>query len=139
MATVPNWIAKAVIYESRDYGRTATVTDILSWRATKTQVIVTVQTPAGRSERRFRLDGLAEVGVGRGAWDSRFAKLMDSDDEKVIKARADQRVRATIGTLRRALDERLDLSSMDDEALTLAIGRIQRAATKALAEMADLL
>lgn len=137
MATVPNWIAKAVIYESHNYGRRADITETLSWRATKTQVIVTVQTPAGRSERRFRLDGLAEV--GRGAWDSHFAKLMDSDDEKVIKARADQRVRATIGTLRRALDERLDLSSMDDEALALAIGRIQRAATKALAEMADLL
>jgi hypothetical protein len=139
MATVPNWIAKAVIYESLDYGRRARVIPTTGWRATKTQVIVTYDGPRGPSERRFRLADLREV-HSRTAWDSNLAVLADPSEDRVMQARVEMTRSSAVATLKSVIaDTRLDASAMDAEALVVAIGRIQRAATKALADLADLL
>lgn len=137
MPTVPNWIAKAVVYQSRDRGLRSEVLDILSWRPTRTQVVVTVQTARGHTERRFRLAGLTEIVGGRSS--ALPASLIPRDDPRVLKARRSQQVRTTIDDLRAALlDEQLD-PSMDVEELLAAADRIQRAATKAVAELGELL
>jgi hypothetical protein len=139
MATVPNWIAKAVIYESLDYGRRARVIPTTGWRATKTQVIVTYDGPRGPSERRFRLADLREV-RSQNAWHGNLASLADPSEDRVVEARAEMVRSSAVATLKKVIeDTRLDASAMDAEALVLAIGRIQRAATKALAALADVL
>jgi hypothetical protein len=139
MATVPNWIAKAVIYESLDHGRRARVIPTTGWRATKTQVIVTYDGPRGPSERRFRLDNLREV-RSQNAWHSNLASLADPSEDRVMQARAEMTRASAVATLKGVIaDTRLDASAMDAEALVVAIGRIQRAATKALADLAEVL
>jgi predicted alpha-1,6-mannanase (GH76 family) len=136
MPTVPNWIAKAVIYESRDHGSRADITPVLWWRATATQVVVECKRRGERVERRFRLDDLREVGRGRyGA-----AELHSADDERVVRALAQNRKHDAVSTLNGVIDDtRLDASSMDAEQIVLAIDKIQRAATKALADLGEVL
>jgi hypothetical protein len=120
MATVPNWIAKGYAYNPRYGMRGAQVYKILSWRATRTQVVVELEGLIG--EYRFRLDDLV------------YAYRQDERRRRmVLVARA-------VDDLRSAIDSnRLDASAMDAEALVVAIGRIQRAATKALADLAGVL
>lgn len=136
LPTVPPWIAKAVIHEEYDgYDRRHTMIETTGWRAAKTQVIVTVAGPRGPVERRFRLSDLTEVGGRRG--DS-VATLVSADSDEAASVRRSMAVRHALELARNAKAERLD-SSMDAEALVLAVGRMQRAATKALAVLADLL
>lgn len=137
MATVPNWIAKAVIHESLGYGRWADIIDTISWRPTKTQVVVTVQTARGQAERRFRLSDLREVGGS--PWASTRATLMDPDDPKVATALRERQIRRAVDRVKVARDVRLDASAMSVEELAAAVDRIQRAATKSLAELGELL
>jgi hypothetical protein len=129
MATVPNWIAKGYVYQ--DYPRMAY--RITEWRATRTQVIVHVD--GLRHELRFSLDDLRRIGGGA----SSNMRILPPDDRRVVDAIHQATTRAVVDDLRAAMDERLDASVMDAEALVVAIGRIQRAATKALADLAGLL
>lgn len=138
MSTVPNWIAKAVIYEPHDYGRSARVINTTGWRSTRMQVIVTCDGPRGPIERRFGLADLTEIRQ-RDSWTSR-ARLMEPSDPKVVEAKSGMACRAAVSDLKTVIEEtRLDPSVMDAEALVVAIGRIQRAATKAMADLSEVL
>lgn len=130
MPTVPNWIAKAVVI-TRDRGSDRVAYPVKSWRATKTQVIVTIDAP-NRAEARFYLDGLVGVGADRGA------ELVDPEVAKDRLARI--RSNQAVSDLETAMVlARLDRVRSDPEALVTEIGKIQRAATKALAALADVL
>jgi hypothetical protein len=140
MATVPNWIANAVIYESLDYGRRIRVIPTTGWRATKTQVIVTYDGPRGPSERRFRLEDLGEVGRRQGAWwHSDLATLADPSEDRVVKAQAAMLRESVVGNLKSIIDKtELDASEMDAEALAVAIDRIHSACSVAIIELGEL-
>lgn len=129
MATVPNWIAKGYAYQ--DYPRKAY--RITEWRATPTQVVVHVE--GLRHELRFSLDDHRRIGGGA----SSRMRILPPDDRRVVDAIRQATTSAVVSDLRDAMDERLDASAMDAEALVVAIGRIQRAATKALADLAEVL
>jgi hypothetical protein len=126
MATVPNWIAKGYAYQ--DYPQK--VYRITGWRATPTQVVVHVE--GLRHELRFSLDDHRRIGGGA----SSNMRILPPDDRRVVDAIRQATTRAVVNDLRDAMGERLDASAMDAEALVVAIGRIQRAATKALADLA---
>lgn len=134
MPTVPNWIGHAiVIVPSGSYLRPDEAIPVKSWRATNTQVVVTLD-DAKRTEMRFYLDGLRGVGPNRGA------ELLDAD-HSATKRRA-ARIRAAVAIY--ALESEMALARLgdsrsDNEALAVKVGRIQRAATKALAALADVL
>jgi hypothetical protein len=136
MATVPNWIAKGYAY-SPGYGwRSAAVYRITSWRATNTQAVVTLDGLSG--EHRFTLEGLRYA--YRHDETHRRMILVAPDDDRVIDAKAGEIRRRAVSNLAAVIAEtRLDASVMDAEELVLAIGRIQRAATKALADLAGVL
>jgi hypothetical protein len=129
MATVPNWIAKGYVYQ--DYPRK--VYRITEWRATPTQAVVHVE--GLRHELRFSLDDHRRIGGGA----SSDMRLLPPDDRRVVDAVRLSVSRTAIDLLQVAMEERLDCSAMTVEELVLAIGRIQRAATNALASLADLL
>lgn len=136
MATVPNWIAKGFAYNPRHGMRDAQVYPIKSWRATRTQVVVELEGLAG--EHRFRLGDL--VYAYRASESYRRMMLVSPGDGRVASAKEEQTCARAVDDLRSAIDtNRLDASAMDAEALVVAIGRIQRAATKALADLTDLL
>jgi hypothetical protein len=66
--------------------------------------------------------------------------LVAPDDGRVTSAKEERVCARAVDDLRSAIDSnRLDASAMDAEALVVAIGRIQRAATKALADLAGVL
>lgn len=136
MPTVPNWIAKAVIYESRDYGRSAVVIPITGYRATKTQVVVTCAGARGPVERRFRLDKLTELGGG--TWSPHMARLLPADSEKVIAAQRSMVREGAIETARRVADARLN-SSMSAEQAASTISKMRDELTRALAALEPLL
>jgi hypothetical protein len=132
MASVPNWITSAVVYGST--GASVDVQPVLSYRATKTQVIVTVQGSRGRVELRFRLKSLREVGSG----DYSPRRLLPSDDPRVVgasrrmkmdRARSDAHVAVVLA--------RLQDSTADLDLLVTKLSAIRDAATKALAALAE--
>lgn len=132
MPTVPNWIAKGYAYDLRS----AQVYKILSWRATTTQVVVTLDGLPG--EHRFRLDN--RTYTNRRMETFRRMVLIAPDDGRVASAKEEQTCARAVDDLRAVIDQtRLDASAMDAEALVVAIGRIQRAATKAMADLAEVL
>lgn len=134
MATVPNWIAKGYVFVPGFTQHSDAVYPVNHWRATRTQVVVQVDGLNG--EFRFYLDTLKEAGHS-GTWDRK--SLAAPDDSEVVKTLPEMTKRTAVADLKKALTEPLDASAMDAEALVVAIGRIQRAATKALADLADLL
>ena len=136
MTTVPNWIAKGYAYDNSPRGD-STAYPIKTWRATNTQVVVTLDGLNG--EFRFYLDDLRYVGRTRN--ETRWSMtLLPPDDDRVRKALDRRALRTAVNDLRGVIaDTRLDPSSMDAEALLTAIGRIQRAATKAMADLAEVL
>lgn len=77
MPTVPNWIAKAIVTDPQ---RLVSY-PITSWRATKTQVVVSTAT---QQEIRFRLDGLTEVGKDR--YNPSRYELVAPDDARLAAA-----------------------------------------------------
>jgi hypothetical protein len=137
MPTVPNWIAKGYVYTPSYGTREASCLPVEDWRATTTQVVVTVKTQSlGSVEHRFTLDGLRQIGRP-----DRASLLLAPDDQRVTKALARTRLLAVLATLDMAI-EPADLrpSRIEDaEQAAVVVGRIQRAATKALADLADLL
>jgi hypothetical protein len=125
MPSVPNWIAKGCVYsllDSRSW-------PIRSWRATTTQVVVTAE--GLRGELRFSLETLHRVGGHTPA--DRGMRLVAPDAAWITGTHA------VIGDLRIAMEERLDPSAMDAGELLAAVDRIQQAATKAIAQLGDLL
>ena len=136
MPTVPNWIAKGYAYVPSPLVGDPIAYPITHWRATETQVVVELE--GRRGEYRFRLDDL------RYAYRSdsvrRDMVLLSPDDERVREALNRRVLRAAVNDLRDVINTTsLDLSSMDADALLTAIGRIQRAATKAMADLAEVL
>lgn len=134
MTTVPNWIAKGYAYRPCADGG-AFVYPIRSWRATRTQVVVELSDLAG--EYRFRLDDL-RYAYTRQLW--RDMVLVPPGDERLRGMPGSRVERAAARDLTKVIDSTpLDPSTMNAEALVIAIGRIQRAATKALADLAEVL
>lgn len=130
MATVPNWIAKGYVL-CRSTGPD-TAYPVAHWRATRTQVIVQVEGLNG--EYRFALDDLRQVARRGGA----RMTLLPPHSLTVAEVKADTKKRQVITDLRAGLADRLD-PSMGVAELRVEIIRMQRAATKALADLADML
>lgn len=135
MPTVPPWISHAiVVIPSRSRTSPDDACPIKDWRATKTQVVVTLDNP-NRSEMRFYLDGLRAVGARYGE-----PELLDADAPETVRRVARIRSARAIADLETAMALNVIAHNRNDpEALVTEIGRIQRAATEALARLADLL
>lgn len=130
MATVPPWIGHAIVIVPN--GTANTAVPVKSWRATKTQVVVELD-DAKCTEMRFYLADLLPVGRSR-------AKLMDANDPAAKHRVARIRAAEAVADLKNEMATvRLDRSRGDHEELAVKVGRIQRAATKALAAIADVL
>lgn len=137
MPTVPNWIAKAVIY-TPGYGTTnGSVTPILSWRATNTQVVVEVMRRGVRVERRFRLDKLTEVGQSSS---HHLPRLMPPDASEVLAVQ--ERVvvnQARSMVLNEVATQRLVDSSASADAVLTKLLAVQDAVNKAIASLGPVL
>jgi hypothetical protein len=134
MATVPNWIGHAlVIRPSSSSLRPDEAVRVASWRATKTQVVVTLDNP-GRSEIRFYLDGLCGVGTDRSC------ELLDAHSPATLRRVAFLAYRGAVSELETVMAiTRLDRIRSNPEALAVEIGKLRDAATNALAAIADVL
>lgn len=134
MPTVPNWIGHAlVIVPSRSMLRPDEAVRVAAWRATKTQVIVTLDNPS-RSEVRFYLDGLVGVGSQKGH------ELLDAQSGTNVKRVAALRYKHAVGKLETVMAlTRIDRIRADPEALVTEIGKLRDAATEALAALAEVL
>lgn len=133
MATVPNWIAKAVIVDPQR----SEVHPITEWRATKTQVIVRTA-PTG-PEHRFYLDSLTLVGGPKSFPETRV-HLAAPDDPKITEIRARHAVNRARGDVAATVDRvRLWDGGMSIEEAAKAIHDIRCAAVCALAELAEFL
>ena len=134
MATVPNWIGHAlVIRPSGSSLRPDEAVRVASWRATKTQVVVTLDNP-GRSKVRFYLDGL------RGVGEHRRHELHDAQSPATMRRVASLAYRDAVRELETVMAlTRLDRIRSDPEALATEVGKLRDAATKALAALADVL
>jgi hypothetical protein len=131
MPTVPNWIAKGYALDRTDFRRPRAY-KVTHWRATTTQVVVELEGRPG--EFRFGLDGL------RGTGHLRAIILMAPDEWAVADALADATRRRALTDLRQAIDDNpLNDSDASAEDLLATFGRIRDAATKAMADLADLL
>lgn len=127
MPTVPNWIGHSVVIRNHN------AYSVRSYRPTKTQVVVTLDTP-NRTEVRFYLDGLVGVGGDRGA------QLLDAADPDVIKRVVLVRSKRAVAELETVMAlARIDRVRSDPEALVTEISRIRDAATAALASLAEVL
>jgi hypothetical protein len=137
MTSVPNWIAKAVIFRPTR-SEFAEITATTGWRATRTQVIVTVDGPRGPVERRFRLDSLTEVGYPR--YDRTAPQLKAPDALPVVEAlKADVVYNARV-TVLMALDGlRLQDSGQSAEVVAAKLAKLADAVNKALAEIGTVL
>ena len=136
MPSVPNWIAKAVIY-TPGYASEGTVMPIRGWRATQTQVIVSVVGPRGPVERRFKLDGLTEIG---GSDRYRRARLIDPDSPEAITARRAQAIQRARAHILTAIDkQRLQDSSDDAEAMIKKMFALRVAVDEAIAQVGEVL
>lgn len=128
--SVPPWIPRAMILVSR-HGPGFDLTATTSWRATRTQVVVTDDRGI---ERRFRLTDLGEIGaVNYPAW------LVSPDDPRVLAAARDRAIEhATASVLVAVNKQRLqDGTQTLDQAIT-KLEAVRMAATEALASLADL-
>lgn len=133
MATVPNWIAKG--YAVSGYGRNRRAYAITSWRATQTQVIVSLDGLNG--ECRFRLDDLTQTPRRLDSM-----RLVAPDDESLSELRRLALTRRVRRELDDAIDDHLTFMRTGDyepERVIASISNVQRAATKAMADLADLL
>lgn len=112
MTSVPNWIAKAFVYTPR-FGHEGTVRAITGWRATATQVIVTVNGSRGPMEMRFRLADLRQI--GQPSWQPLRVRLLPPDAPEVATAmRAEAVVSAVDHVLTSVERQRLHDSHSDD-------------------------
>lgn len=132
MTSVPNWIPRAVIYETSPTER---VVKIIGWRATKTQVVVTAPTHLGPVERRFKLDGLTEI-TGKGSWNR--ARLLPPDDNWVIKAKRAQAVRAAHAHVRAEIEKQFQ-DNVDAETAIEKLFAVRIAVDEAIAIMGEVL
>lgn len=134
MPSVPNWIGHAVvILPNYSSPRPDEAVPVKSWRATKTQVVVTLDNPH-RTEMRFYLDCLHGVGADRGA------ELRDATDPVTVRRVAHIRAAEAIGVLQTTMA----LARLDDYRGAFAesaerIRAIHDAATAALAALAEVL
>jgi hypothetical protein len=126
MATVPNWIGHAlVIRPSSSSLRPDEAVRVASWRATKTQVVVTLDNP-GRSEIRVGTD--------------RSCELLDAHSPATLRRVAFLAYRGAVSELETVMAiTRLDRIRSNPEALAVEIGKLRDAATNALAAIADVL
>lgn len=135
MATVPNWIAKAVIVHPGRYGE-ASLTGTRDWRATKTQAVVTDE--YGR-ERRFYLDTLTEVGGTRSVPEL-CVHLAPPDDPVVITSkRASAVSKAGAMVLDEVERQRLQDHADDAGVMVQKLTAVRDAANAALAGLVDYL
>jgi hypothetical protein len=133
MPTVPNWIAKAYVYSAHPLS----ALPIKSWRATKTQVVVTYVDEYGVTrETRFRLADLTEIGR-EGRWSSRL-RLCAPDDEQVLRALPQQAISKGVDLIRKASAD-LQTWGMTPEQGAERFARIRDAAAEALAGLAEYL
>lgn len=133
--SVPNWIPRAVIF-APGYGNSrGTVTQTMGWRATNTQVIVTV--PSGL-ERRFYLETLTEVGQSKRS--IRSARLAAPADPEVVAARTDKAISDARNHVLVAIEkQRLQDSSTDAEATVKKLFAIRVAVDEAIAQVGEVL
>lgn len=133
MPTVPNWIGHSiVILPSGSLIRPDEAIPVKSWRATRTQVIVTLDNPR-RTEVRFHLDGMVGVAGDRGA------DLLDAEAETTKRRVEVIRYREAFADFRTTVNlTRLD-GDRDYEDAAARITAIRDAATKALGALAPLL
>lgn len=133
MPTVPNWIAKG--YAISGYGRGRRIYRVTAWRATKTQVVVTLG--ASGRETRFRLTDLCEVGRSYGG-----LRLVAPESDEVTEALRLSKIQGARNGLDHAIEEHqacMRAGVSDVESVVASISNVQRAATKAMADLADLL
>jgi hypothetical protein len=135
MPTVPNWIAKAVIFTPNRRLDGGTVQPIAGWRATKTQVIVT----AGGRERRFYLDSLTEVGQPKDFVQLR-TRLLPPDAPEVAEARRVQVIAAASAAVVAEVDrQRFQDTHTDAGAMMSKLDAVRDVVTKAIASLAEVL
>jgi hypothetical protein len=134
MPSVPNWIPRAVvIMPSGSRMHPDEAFDVKDWRATRTQVVVTLAN-ANRTEHRFYLDGLRPVGS---SYRDRRIELLDGADPDVQRRlafiRADRAVNqletmvnlAPFGKARGDAGKQLDLAVAIRDAATAAIEALE--------------
>lgn len=134
MPSVPNWITHAIVIQIQPAGFPGyRAVAVKSWRATATQVVVTLDDP-GRTELRFRLDGLSGIGD---AW---RMTLCDATDPGVVRRVSRIRADAAIDALRSTVAlTRLHRNREDLDGKAEEICAIRDAATAALAAIAEVL
>lgn len=135
MPAVPNWIGKA--YAVSGYGRNRRAYPVTSWRATKTQAVVALDINGRPVEYRFRLDDLREVGRGYDGM-----RLVAPDSDEATEALRLAKIRAARNLLDDAVEKHaafMRQGNYDVESVVASISNVQRAATKAMADLADLL
>jgi hypothetical protein len=134
MPAVPNWIPHAIVILPGLLPGLDEAIPVKDWRATKTQVVVTLDNPK-RTEMRFYLDGLRPVGS-----DSRGAKLLDGRD--LVTVAHVQRIRADEAVAELEFEialARFDRIRGDREAQARLISDLRDKATAALAALEPLL
>lgn len=131
---VPNWIAKALIHTpDRSEG---TLTPILSWRPTRTQVVVTVDGLRGPVERRFYLDTLTEVGQSKRSIHS--SRLIAPDPPQAIASRrATAATRARNAVLSAVEEQRFQDYTDDAEVVAAKLVALRAAVNEALASLGE--
>lgn len=135
MPTVPNWIAKAVIVTPSLSGDT--ITPIVGWRATGTQVIV--RTSPRAPERRFYLDGLALVGQPKSFREQRI-RLEPPDAPVVVRARRERVVGSARDHVIITIEkQRLQDRSTDAAETAAKLLALRTAVDQALAALAEVL
>jgi hypothetical protein len=133
MASVPNWIAKAVIL-TPSYGGHIRTAKTTGWRATRTQVIVNTKS----GERRFRLDTLTEVGDPH--YGSMRTRLAEPSDPEIVAARSKGIISAARGDVQLAVERaRLQDSGKTAEETTAALLAIRDTVNAALASLTEVL
>ncbi len=137
MATVPNWIAKAVVlWPAYGRGRAEFKPIAPGWRATNTQVVV--RTSPNGPEMRFYLDTLTRVGDSKR---SIFAvRLAPPDAPEVQRAQRQKIVSDAQGHVLSVIDQqRLQDSTDDPAALATKLLALKTATDEALASLAEVL
>lgn len=136
MAPVPTWIAKALIHTpNRSAG---TLTSTLAWRATRTQVVVTVEGLRGPIERRFYLDTLTEVGQVRRSINS--SRLVAPDSPQAVASRRATTASAARDRVLTTVErQRLIDYSDDPETVTAKLLELRTTIDEALASLAEVL
>jgi hypothetical protein len=129
--TVPNWIAKAIVTDSR---RSVAHAIRPGWRATRTQVIVSTE---HEQEIRFRLGDLREVGKDRYSPNTYY--LVPPTDAKLLAAEQRRALdRARNGALDAVEKARLQDGTDDLDSVLAKLETVRQAVVKAQASLADL-